>query len=1073
MKNSIKRALCLLLTLCLVFTLLPVSASAAGASDMVRIAKGEIGTSGSPNKYTYYTGTSGGTYKYWWCAAFVSWVANQAGEASAIGKSAGVRELYNHILSHGGKVVTTPQAGDIVVYYRPSDDYYAHIGIMQNSTRSIEGNYGDSVTGNIYPYSYPGGGEKMSDAVANGTYKVIFLRPKYSNSGPIQETKIEYFDCDVQINTTKGKTVNLYKNINDSQRTDYFDQGQTAYSTKGAKVSDGSTWYQIQADRNGKIVTVWLNAGSSGVTVKNQSVPLSMSFSPSSVTMKSGESKTVSINFKGDGIYTMSYDIGNNNICSASWGNVDYSTGKTSLTLTGKTAGNTSVTVNLLDRNDKVLFQKSMSVTVSNDQVSVSANPSSLELNLASNSTGTVYVTIRGSYGGIGGSGKSDGVVQAEWGDHGSGYAVAKFTGKKVGTDNFTFYVYDDTKTNVIASTSVRITVTAPTYTVSYNANGGSGAPSSQTKQYNEVLTLSSTKPVRSGYTFKGWSATAGSSSISYQPGSSYYSDKNVTLYAVWEKNKVESSISLSTDSITLDLGSSKTISVSFSGEGIEKLHHTIQNYSICDLSWGNIDWKNGTASLTITGRKVGTTKATAYLLDEEGKFFCSKDFTVTVNSLSYTVSYNANGGSGAPSSQTKTHDKSLTLSNQKPIRSGYQFMGWATSATASSAQYQPGSSYTSNSNLMLYAVWEKNKVESSITFSPSSITLEPGASKTVSISFKGDDIKSFRYNNENMTTDYDASVCILDWSDIDWKNGIGSVTVTGGVAGTATVTVYFLDEYDNISISDSFNVTVSGSSYTVFFDAGGGKIPISDSTVVEVAGVQVFGSKVVNGGTYGSLPTPTRSGYTFEGWYTSPNDGQLITSGTTVKLSDDQTLYAHWKKNSNQSQTTVSFDDVNPDDWFAESVQWAIERGITVGTSNTKFSPHEMCSVAQILTFIWRANGSPEPTFANVFSDVPSGSYYEKPAVWAREMGMVSGNRLDPLAPCTRAMAVGYLWKAANSPYAPASNQFTDVPSSYTQAVDWAVSSGITYGTSDTTFSPDVTCTRAQIITFLYRNMA
>ena len=86
--------------------------------------------------------------------------------------------------------------------------------------------------------------------------------------------------------------------------------------------------------------------------------------------------------------------------------------------------------------------------------------------------------------------------------------------------------------------------------------------------------------------------------------------------------------------------------------------------------------------------------------------------------------------------------------------------------------------------------------------------------------------------------------------------------------------------------------------------------------------------------------------------------------------------------------------------------------------------------------------------------------------------MGMVSGNRLDPLAPCTRAMAVEYLWKAANSPYAPTSNQFADVPSSYTQAVDWAVANGITYGTSNTTFSPNATCTRAQIITFLYRNM-
>lgn len=91
----------------------------------------------------------------------------------------------------------------------------------------------------------------------------------------------EYFSCNVEIRTTKGKTVNLFNNPTDTSRKTYFDQGQTAYSTRGAKLSDGSTWYEIQAIDNGKTVTLWLNAKSSGVTVKNLSVPLSISFSPS------------------------------------------------------------------------------------------------------------------------------------------------------------------------------------------------------------------------------------------------------------------------------------------------------------------------------------------------------------------------------------------------------------------------------------------------------------------------------------------------------------------------------------------------------------------------------------------------------------------------------------------------------------------------------------------------------------------------------------------------------------------------------------------------------------------------
>lgn len=210
---------------------------------------------------------------------------------------------------------------------------------------------------------------------------------------------------------------------------------------------------------------------------------------------------------------------------------------------------------------------------------------------------------------------------------------------------------------------------------------------------------------------------------------------------------------------------------------------------------------------------------------------------------------------------------------------------------------------------------------------------------------------------------------------------------------------------------------------------------------------------------------TPVRDGYTFEGWYTSHSGGRQITTGTTVSLSRNQILYTHWEKGQTPSQPTISFVDVNESDWFAEPVQWAIEQNITTETGDgTTFSPREICSVAQILTFIWRAYGSPEPAFANTFTDVPSGAYYEKPAVWAKEMGLIDKNKLDPLAPCTRAMAVNYLWRAAGSPDVTASNQFVDGPSSNIQAVDWAVANGITIGTSDTTFSPKTTCTRARL---------
>ena len=167
-------------------------------------------------------------------------------------------------------------------------------------------------------------------------------------------------------------------------------------------------------------------------------------------------------------------------------------------------------------------------------------------------------------------------------------------------------------------------------------------------------------------------------------------------------------------------------------------------------------------------------------------------------------------------------------------------------------------------------------------------------------------------------------------------------------------------------------------------------------------------------------------------------------------------------------------FTDIKAGAYYADAVKWAVEKKITSGTSKTTFSPNATCSKAQILTFLWRANGSPEPTAANPFTDIKTTDYFYKAALWAAEKGLVSGSTFGANTDCTRAMTVGYLWKAAGSPAASYNGTFNDVPASadYGQAVAWAVSQGITAGTSDTTFSPNATCTRGQIVTFLHRAM-
>ena len=155
---------------------------------------------------------------------------------------------------------------------------------------------------------------------------------------------------------------------------------------------------------------------------------------------------------------------------------------------------------------------------------------------------------------------------------------------------------------------------------------------------------------------------------------------------------------------------------------------------------------------------------------------------------------------------------------------------------------------------------------------------------------------------------------------------------------------------------------------------------------------------------------------------------------------------------------------DVKTTDWFAQPVMWAVEQGVASGTGEGKFSPNNTCTQGQILTFLWRAYGSPKPSGA-----VTGSEYYAVPLQWAKEQKLVEES-LSAKDPCTRADVVTYLWKLAGSPSAKAAG-FSDVPASasYANAVNWAVEKKVTGGTSETTFSPEKTCTRGQIVTFLY----
>lgn len=266
---------------------------------------------------------------------------------------------------------------------------------------------------------------------------------------------------------------------------------------------------------------------------------------------------------------------------------------------------------------------------------------------------------------------------------------------------------------------------------------------------------------------------------------------------------------------------------------------------------------------------------------------------------------------------------------------------------------------------------------------------------------------------------------------------------------------------------NDDDNHSSSGSGdvlYVLTFDTNGG------SNISKV--YKAYGS-VIKLNDY----VPTYDGFEFDGWYT---DEKLTDNVTSVKLTGNTTIYAKWTgKASNSTDTkdnTNPFIDVANTDYYHDAVLWAVEKGITNGTTDTTFSPDMICTRAQMVTLLWKAMGSPEPdsSFCS-FTDVANNAYYYKAVLWAVENGIAAGTSATTFGPndtVTRAQALTFMWRAQGKPVVNCINRFTDVTGDdyYYNAIIWAVEKNITQGSSTTTFSPSDFCTRAQIVTFLYR---
>lgn len=291
-------------------------------------------------------------------------------------------------------------------------------------------------------------------------------------------------------------------------------------------------------------------------------------------------------------------------------------------------------------------------------------------------------------------------------------------------------------------------------------------------------------------------------------------------------------------------------------------------------------------------------------------------------------------------------------------------------------------------------------------------------------------------------------------WSGtgLDGENNM-TVTIPTGSTGNRTYTAHW--RYNGSGHSYSY--------YTIKATAGaGGSISPSGNVSVREGRDQTF------------TITPDK-GYAVSNVKIDGKSIGAVKSYTFKNVRRNHAIEVIFTKVNGTPQTGV-FVDVATGSYYEDAVDWAVENGITKGTDDTHFSPDGICTRAQAVTFLWRTAGSPKPeTRAMPFTDVPVGSYYYDAVLWAVENGITKGTSDTTFSPnmtCSRAQIVAFLWRSEKSPAAGTANPFADVKSTayYADAVLWAVKENITKGTTNTTFSPDADCTRAQIVTFLWR---
>ena len=538
---------------------------------------------------------------------------------------------------------------------------------------------------------------------------------------------------------------------------------------------------------------------------------------------------------------------------------------------------------------------------------------------------------------------------------------------------------------------------TAPTYAVTLHTNGGTINNGNVTEYtYGVGATLPTAGDMDyTGHTFKGW---YDNESLTGDPVTAIGGTEmgNKEYWAKWEINQY---------------------TITFDTDGGSEIAPITQDYG---------------TPITAPAAPIRTGYTFAGWSPALPAAMPAENMTVTAQWTvnQYTITFDTAGGS-AIAPITQDYGTAITAP-AAPIRTGYTFAGWSPALPAA----MPAE------NMTVTAQWRVNRY--TITYD-----LDRG---TADDNPTGYTVETETFTLKNPTR---PGYIFTGWSGtgLTGDNNL-TVTIPKGSTGNRSYTAHW--RYNGGGSSGY-------SYYTIKATAGtGGSISPSGNVSVREGRDQTF------------TITPDK-GYAVANVKIDGKSIGAVKSYTFENVRRTHTIEVIFMKANGNPQTGV-FVDVATGSYYEDAVDWAVENGITKGTDDTHFSPDGICTRAQAVTFLWRTAGSPKPeTRTMPFTDVPAGSYYYDAVLWAVENGITEGTSdttFSPNSTCTRAQIVAFLWRSEKSPAAGSRNPFADVKSTayYADAVLWAVENDITKGTTNTTFSPNADCTRAQIVTFLWR---